>query len=68
LEYARDNHKIVILYSHRPVAEVTGSNQTDIQTLTAICDYVRMNNMRFYTLSELNEKESSKIIHYNQSR
>ena len=68
LEYANDNQKILIVYAHRPVAEVTGSNQTDIRTLMALCDYIRMNKMRFYTLTELNDKTPSKIIHLNQSR
>ena len=68
LEYARENQKILIVYAHRPVAEVTGANQTDIRTLTAICNYIRMNNMRFYTLSELVDKSPSNIIHYNSAR
>ena len=68
LEYARDNNKILIVYAHRPVAEVTGANQTDIRTLLSICNYIRMNNMRFYGLSELDEKEPSKIIHAEQDQ
>ena len=68
LEYARDNNKILVVYAHRPVAEVTGANQTDIRTLLSICNYIRMNNMRFYGLSELDEKEPSKIIHAEQDQ
>jgi len=68
LEYARDNDKIAIFYSHRPVAEVSGANQTDIRTLLAICDYIRLNNMRFYTLSELSNKSKSNNIYHNQSQ
>ncbi|RKY56385.1 MAG: polysaccharide deacetylase [Candidatus Neomarinimicrobiota bacterium] len=68
LEYARNNNKVMIFYAHRAMAEVTGVNQTDILLLKAVCEYVRANKMRFYTLSELSEKEPSKIIHYNQSR
>lgn len=56
VEYAHNNNKVVIFYSHRPVAEVTGSHQTDIITLQAICEYMQENKMRFYTFSELNEE------------
>ncbi len=53
LEYAKINNKIVIFYSHRPVEAVTRSNQTDINTLLMICEYVKANHMKFYTLSDL---------------
>jgi peptidoglycan/xylan/chitin deacetylase (PgdA/CDA1 family) len=63
LDYARANKKILIVYSHKPVPEWTGANQTDIRTLQAICNYVTVNNMRFYTLAELHDKSASKILH-----
>jgi peptidoglycan/xylan/chitin deacetylase (PgdA/CDA1 family) len=63
LDYAKANKKILIVYSHKPVPEWTGALQTDIRTLQAICNYVSVNNMRFYTLSELQDKSASKILH-----
>ncbi|AWH85899.1 polysaccharide deacetylase [Flavobacterium album] len=53
LEYARDHNKIVIFYAHRPVEAVNGEYETDYDTLFAICDYVKTNNMRFYRISDL---------------
>lgn len=53
LDYANSHHKILILYSHKPVDVVTSSYQTEIKNLISICKYVQQNNMRFYTLSEL---------------
>ncbi|MEL1245794.1 polysaccharide deacetylase family protein [Flavobacterium sp. DGU11] len=55
LEYAKSHNKIVIFYAHRPVNTVNGEYQTEYQTLSAICDYVKTNNMRFYTISELDD-------------
>jgi hypothetical protein len=53
LEYANSHHKILILYSHKPVDVVTSSYQTEIKNLISICKYVQQNHMHFYTLSEL---------------
>ncbi len=53
LEYAKLNHKILILYAHKPVLTANASYQTDMNTLIQICNYVNQNNMKFYKLSEL---------------
>ncbi|WP_413997651.1 polysaccharide deacetylase family protein [Flavobacterium sp. W1B] len=53
LNYAKQNNKILILIGHKPVKNVTVNYQTKIETLELICKYVKQNNMKFYTLSEL---------------
>jgi membrane protease subunit (stomatin/prohibitin family) len=53
LDYAKRKHKILILFGHKPVKNVTADYQTKIETLNIICDYVKRNDMNFYTLSEL---------------
>lgn len=54
LDYAKKNDKILILNSHKTVKKVTGDYQTKEATLEYICQYVKRNNMTFYTLSDLN--------------
>lgn len=55
LDYAKNNHKILILNSHKTVKKVTGDYQTENETLALICQYVKRNNMQFYTLSDLDK-------------
>lgn len=54
LDYAKRKHKILILFGHIPVLNVTANYQTKMETLNLICNYVKQHNMTFYTLSELN--------------
>jgi peptidoglycan/xylan/chitin deacetylase (PgdA/CDA1 family) len=54
LDYAKRKHKILILFGHIPVINVTANYQTKIETLKLICNYVKQHNMTFYTLSDLN--------------
>ncbi|WP_264206024.1 polysaccharide deacetylase family protein [Flavobacterium shii] len=53
LDYAKKNNKILILCGHRPVKDVTANYQTKIETLEFICRYMKLNDMKFYTLSDL---------------
>jgi peptidoglycan/xylan/chitin deacetylase (PgdA/CDA1 family) len=53
LNYAKKNNKILILNSHKTVKNATADYQTTNKTLAFICKYIRRNNMKFYTLSEL---------------
>lgn len=53
LDYAKKNNKILILNSHSTVKNVTGDFQTKNATLELICKYIKRNNMKFYTLSDL---------------
>lgn len=53
LDYAKKNNKILILNSHKTVKKVNGDYQTKEATLELICQYVKRNNMQFYTLSDL---------------
>jgi len=55
LNYARKNKKILILSSHKPVDSLTANYQTKVETLEFICKYMKQNNMKFYTLSDLNK-------------
>jgi peptidoglycan/xylan/chitin deacetylase (PgdA/CDA1 family) len=54
LDYAKRKHKILILFGHKPVQNITANYQTKMETLQLICNYVKQHNMTFYTLSELN--------------
>lgn len=54
LDYAKNNNKILILNSHKTVKNVTADYQTKVETLALICKYMKRNNMKFYTLSDLN--------------
>jgi peptidoglycan/xylan/chitin deacetylase (PgdA/CDA1 family) len=53
LEYAKKNDKILILNSHKTLKNITGDFQTKNATLEFICKYIQNNNMKFYTLSDL---------------
>jgi len=53
LEYAKLNNKIVIFYAHRPVQTSHNDYETEYNTLVEICKYVKANNMKFYTISQL---------------
>ena len=55
LDYANKNNKILILVGHKPVKKITSRYQTKTKTVELICKYVRQNQMKFYTLSELND-------------
>jgi peptidoglycan-N-acetylglucosamine deacetylase len=59
LDYAKKNNKILILCSHKPVKNVTANYQTRFETLEFICKYMRLNNMKFYRLSDLDNLETS---------
>lgn len=54
LDYAKKNNLIIILNSHKTVKEVDGDYQTKNKTLELICKYITNNNMKFYSLSDLN--------------
>lgn len=53
LDYSKKNNKILILNCHKTVNKVYGDYQTKNQTLELICKYIKKNNMKFYTLSDL---------------
>jgi peptidoglycan/xylan/chitin deacetylase (PgdA/CDA1 family) len=53
LEYAKKNNKILILNSHKTVQNTTGDYETKNATLEYICRYIKSNNMKFYTVSDL---------------
>lgn len=55
LEYAKENNKIVIFYAHKPVETAHADYETEYRTLIEICRYVQLNNMKFYTMSELSD-------------
>jgi peptidoglycan/xylan/chitin deacetylase (PgdA/CDA1 family) len=55
LDEAKKTNKILILSSHRPVQNLTANYQTKMETLEFICKYVKLNNMKFYTLSDLDK-------------
>ncbi|WP_281233981.1 polysaccharide deacetylase family protein [Flavobacterium gelatinilyticum] len=53
LDYAKKNNKILILCSHKPVKEITENYQTKIETLEFVCKYMKLNDLKFYRLSDL---------------
>jgi len=55
LHYAKENNKILILCSHKPVKKVTENYQTKIETLEFVCKYMKLNDLKFYTLSDLDD-------------
>jgi len=55
LDYAKKNNKILILCGHKPVKEITENYQTKIETLEFICKYMKLNHLKFYTLSDLDD-------------
>ena len=54
LNYAKRNNKVVIFYAHKPVTKATANYEVEMKTLEFICQYVRNNQMQFYTLNDLN--------------
>lgn len=56
LQYAKDNNKIVIFYAHKTVEKASNNYETEIKTLEEICKFVKNNNMKFYTVSDLHNK------------
>lgn len=60
LEYAKKNNKVVIFYAHKPVLKANAQYETEYKTLIEICKYVRDNDMKFYTVSELYLEEIKK--------
>lgn len=55
LDYAKKNNKILLLCGHKPVKNVTENYQTKIETLEFICKYMKDNDLKFYTLSDLDD-------------
>jgi peptidoglycan-N-acetylglucosamine deacetylase len=55
LQYAKENNKIVIFYAHKTVPKSTGKYETEFNTLEQICKFVKTNNMKFYTVSDLHK-------------
>ena len=55
LDYAKKNNKILLLCSHKPVREVTANYQTKIETLEFVCNYINLNNMKYYTMDDLDQ-------------
>ncbi len=53
LEYAKKNNTILILNSHKTVDKVSSDYQTKNATLEYVCQYIKKNNLNFYTLSDL---------------
>jgi peptidoglycan/xylan/chitin deacetylase (PgdA/CDA1 family) len=58
LDYAYKNHKILIVYGHKPVFQINGTYQTRGKTLELICKYIQEHQMKFYTLSQLSKLKS----------
>ena len=54
LNYAKKHNKIVVFYGHKPVNKATKEYEVDVITLEMICQFVVSNQMKFYTLQELN--------------
>jgi hypothetical protein len=55
LDDAKRTNKILVLCSHRPVKNITANYQTKFETLEFVCKYMKLNHMKFYTLSDLNQ-------------
>jgi len=53
LTYARDHKKILLVYAHKPVENITDDFQISFSTLDLICNFVNENDMKYYTLSDL---------------
>ncbi len=58
LDEAKKKNKILILTSHRPVRNLTANYQTKIETLAFICKYMKLNDLKFYKLSDLDNLET----------
>jgi peptidoglycan/xylan/chitin deacetylase (PgdA/CDA1 family) len=67
LDYAKKNNKILLLCGHKPVKNVTENYQTKIETLEFICKYMKLNDLKFYRLSDLDdllgENQEIKVLH-----
>lgn len=57
LDYAKKKNKILILCSHKPVKNLTANYQTKLETLEFICKYMKLNDLKFYKLSDLDNLE-----------
>ena len=55
LTYAKNTGRILVLYGHVPVENVTSDYQVSVSTLNLICNYIEENDMKYYTLNDLNE-------------
>ncbi len=55
LNHAKRNNKVVIFYAHKPVLKANKDYEVEMQTLEFICQYIRNNQMQFYTLNDLNK-------------
>ncbi|WP_345146802.1 polysaccharide deacetylase family protein [Flavobacterium ginsengiterrae] len=53
LDYAKKHNKILLLCGHKPVKNVTENYQVNIETLEFICKYMKLNDLKFYKLSDL---------------
>ncbi|RAK20638.1 polysaccharide deacetylase [Flavobacterium aquaticum] len=54
LNYAKKHNKIVVFYGHKPVEKATKEYEVELKTVEIICQFVVSNQMKFYTLRELN--------------
>ncbi|WP_445723706.1 polysaccharide deacetylase family protein [Flavobacterium sp.] len=54
LQYAKKHNKIVIFYAHKPLEKATNEYEVEMKTLQLICEFVKNNQLQFYTLKELN--------------
>ncbi|PRZ23317.1 polysaccharide deacetylase family protein [Flavobacterium granuli] len=59
LDYAKKKNKILILCGHKPVQNLTGNYQVKMETLEWICKYIQRNDMKFYTLSDLDKLKNT---------
>jgi len=53
MDYAKKHNKILLLCGHKPVKNVTENYQVKIETLEFICKYMKLNDLKFYKLSDL---------------
>lgn len=53
LKYAKKYNKIVVFYGHKPVKLASNEYEVDYQTLDFICNYVKNNDLKFYTMRDL---------------
>jgi len=58
LDFAKKENKILILSSHKAVKNLTENYQTKIETLEFICKYMKLNDLKFYKLSDLDNLET----------
>jgi len=53
LDYAKKHNKILLLCGHRPVKNVSKNYEVKIETLKFVCKYMKLNDLKFYTLNDL---------------